>query len=357
MKCNFPLSKCIFLLVSALVLMTSCYSSGDDDTDPDLPPIDYKSGVYVVNQGSEQNTNINGTLTFYDRENERDVQSVFLTENNGLGLGNRVHSMSVFNDKAFIVVTNTRKVEVVTLNTFEYLGSISNLDLPKFILPINNNKAYVSQWGADGGTGSIQVIDLTTNAIVKTIPTRPGPEKMVRKGEFVYVCNTGGFFLDSVITKINVLTDEVVKTIEVGLSPHRLEFDRNDDLWVITRGFKNATEERDGKLALIRNDAVVQSLTVSSGAGNMVMNNARNRLYYTMQGGVFQHTIDQISIGQVPYIDFPYTALGIDPQTDHLYASDAVNFVSNGEVDIFDASGQEVNSFSVGVIPIDFWFQ
>ncbi|MEM9823885.1 MAG: DUF5074 domain-containing protein [Bacteroidota bacterium] len=344
---------CLFVLIT----LSSCYNRQSEDEDPMLPSLSYESGVYIINQGSEQNTNNTGTISFYERENERTLASVFRTENPGRELGNRLQSMTVFNGRAYFVVTNTRRVEIATIDDFKYLGTITNLDRPKYFLPINSNKAYVSQWGADVTVGSIQVIDLTTNAILKEIPTRPGPEKMIRQGDFIYVCNTGGFLLDSVITKINVLTDEIVKTIEVGLSPHRIEIDRNEDLWVITRGFKNGLDEREGRLCLLQNDEVNLSLPVPAGAGNLVINQSKNRLFYTMQGGVYDHQINQSILSQAPFINFPYTTLGLDPVTNWLFASDAINFASNGQVTVYNSGGQEVNAFSVGVVPIEFWFQ
>ena len=312
-----------------LSLLSGCFSrKSAEDEEPMLSELSYESGVYIVNQGSEQNSNNTGTISFYDRENERVIANVFRDENPGRELGNRLQSMTVFNGRAYFTVTNTRKIEIATLNDFQYLGTISNLDKPKYFLAINSNKAYVSQWGPDGTEGSIQVIDLTTNAILKELPTRPGPEKMVRQGDFVYVCNTGGFFLDSVITKINVQTDEIVKTIEVGLSPHRMEFDRNGDLWVITRGFKSGLQERKGRLCLVQNDEVSLSLPVPTGAGNLVINRDKNRMFYTMQGGVYEHQINQNVLSQAPFINFPYTTLGLDPLTDWIFASDAINFQS-----------------------------
>ena len=141
------------------------------------------------------------------------------------------------------------------------------------------------------------------------------------------------------------------------MSPHRIEFDRNGDLWVISRGFKNGLQERKGRLSLVQNDEVSLSLPVPAGAGNLVINRDKNRLFYTMQGGVYEHQINQSVLSQVPFINFPYTTLGLDPLTDWIFASDAINFQSNGQVSVYNTGGQEVNVFTAGVVPIEFWFQ
>ncbi|MEM8907144.1 MAG: DUF5074 domain-containing protein [Bacteroidota bacterium] len=352
-------SSARFFFMALVICYWACSpsTSTDDEQAPD-PPSSFASGIFVVNQGSEQNSNQTGTITFYDRTDDQATQNVFRSINSGLDLGNKVHSMTVFNELAYIVVSNERKVEVVNLNTFERLGSIStDIQVPKYFLPVGNDKAYISKWSMDSSEGWIQVVDLTTNTTIRNILTRPGPEKMLRHGDFLYVCNSGGFLLDSVVTKINILTDEVVNTIEVGLSPHRLELDRNDHLWVISRGFKSGNLEREGQLSRIENDAVVFSLAVPAGSGNLVINAARNRLYYTRPDGIYQHELNQSTLSLAPFVNFPYVALGFDPQSNTLLASDAINFASNGSVSRYDANAQLLGSFGAGVIPLEFWFE
>ena len=350
----------ICLMLSFSTLIFSCGYNRSDDTDDEEPPeISYTSGIYTINRGLEQNTIITGSITFFDRQQEVGITNVFQLENDGQNLGNGVQSMTVFNGRGYIVARDNRRIDVVDIETFKFLGSIPNLDKPRYFLPINNNKAYLSQWGPDGGTGSIQVIDLNANAVIKSIPTRPGPERLIKKDDMIYVSNSGGFFLDSVLTKINPIMDEVVETIEVGLSPQNMVIDRNNNLWVICRGFigPNGDLKRPGSLILLQNDETALEIELDPGAGNLVIENGRDRMFYTMRGAVYQHGITQTLVGAVPFIDHPYTTIGIDPQTNNIVAADAINFVSKGQVTIYNTGGQELVSYEVGIVPIEFWFQ
>ena len=50
---------------------------------------------------------------------------------------------------------------------------------------------------------------------------------MIKINGFVYVTNSGGFTADSVITKIDISSEAVVKTIEVGQGPDFIVSDNN----------------------------------------------------------------------------------------------------------------------------------
>lgn len=343
------------LLFLCLLLTWSC---GDNTEDTDeLPPMDYTKGIYVVNRGMTQNTDQFGSITYVEREHDRCVKEIFRNTNLTHNLGNAVQSMHVHGEFGYIVSTNADRIDVVRMEDFRYLGSIYGLKKPRYFMPVSDTEAWVTQWGADGIDGSIAVIDLSTNSVVRTIPTRPGPEQMIRKDDVIYVANSGGFVLDSVITKIDIESETILKTIEVGLQPQSFQIDKNNALWVIARGFESFNETRDGQLSRLFNDEITNSFTVTHGAGNLVINNAKDRLYYTMNDAVYVHPIAQSSISIVSFVNYPFVTIGIDPLTDNLIGADAKNFQSNGRIMVHSPSGEELKEFEVGILPIDFWFQ
>ena len=355
------LKKITFLLsLVVLALATSCVPQPLDDGEEDKEkgPLEFTDGIYVVNQGLTQNSDQFGSLTFVERgEDGRSIRDVFLTNNPTRELGNRTRSMHVHNGLGYIVSTNANRIDVVRLENFQYLGPITGLKKPRFLLPVSPGIAWVSQWGADGFEGSIAVVDLATNTVLRTIPVRPGPEEMVIQNGNVYVANSGGFLLDSVITKIDIESEEILKEIEVGLQPQSIEIDVNRALWVLTRGIQSFGESRDGRLVQLSNDQITREFTVDQGAGNLTINNAGDRLYYTMRGAVFAHPIAQSSISLASFIDFPYLTVAVDPRTDHIIGADARNFQVTGRIVIHSAAGEELEEHTVGIVPIDFWFQ
>ena len=109
--------------------------------------------------------------------------------------------MHIVNDKAYVLVNNSSKIEVFSTATINldagYFvtnegnfgsgnGSISYVDSynnasefdittsylntidvssPRYMAAVSNTKAYVTDWGING----VQVLDLTTNTILSTI--------------------------------------------------------------------------------------------------------------------------------------------------------------------------------------------
>ena len=76
-------------------------------------------------------------------------------------------------------------------------------------------------------TNKVYIVDLLTNTVSGEIPTATGPEKMMLVDQTLWVLNKGGFGNDSIITVIDINTDEVVKNIDVALTPSGMVEDKN----------------------------------------------------------------------------------------------------------------------------------
>ena len=162
----------------------------------------YTEGVFVVNEGPFGGT---GAITWHNPETGETVQDVFGQANNGAVLGAFVQSLTLHNGKAYIVVNGANKIVVVDAVTFVLESVIEGFELPRFFFPLDNERALVSQWGADGLTGSIAAIDLTTKQIISTAPAGKGPEKFFKTSAgAVLVANSGGFGTDSTCSIISI---------------------------------------------------------------------------------------------------------------------------------------------------------
>ncbi|MEM9921474.1 MAG: DUF5074 domain-containing protein [Bacteroidota bacterium] len=334
--------------------------SSDDDA-PDLPEItSYNdSGIFIANNGNPKD-GTSGTISFYERTRQQVVNDIFQKANNNKVLGSNVRQISVVEQQAYILVEDAEKIEIVQTSNFQSRGAVGGFERPQCFLALDNTKAYISQWGADGVNGSIKVLDLINKVVVKEIPTRSGPGQMVRKGNFVYLVNQGGFVLDSVISKIDISTDRIVKTIAVGAAPHSLQVDQNNHLWVLSRGVidrANPANSRPAKLVRISGDAIRFSLDLEAGASDLVINRTKDQLYFLNDGWIYRLGITETSLPAVPFLARSYTSLAIDPLTNHLVVADPRNLTVAGEVLIFDAQAQEISRFQAGVFPRHFWFE
>lgn len=348
--------------LSMLALTFTFTSCEKDDPEPPITtliPPSYTNGVFITNEGPFGSGS--GTVSFYSRSNATVSNDIFDAVNL-YPLGNIVQSMEIFNGKGYIVVNNAGKVEVVDATSFSSKGVITGLTSPRYFLGINNDKGYVSEWGAAGVAGAIKVIDLNTKMVTSTIATGKGAEQMVMTGNNVYVACGGGYDNDSVVTVINATTNAIVKSINVGANPSGLKVDANGNVWVLCSGKSDVSYNyitNTGKLVRIdaSADTVDLILPFALKPSNMVINGAKTVLYYSSGGKIYAHSSSASTLSSTVVINRGFYSLGIDPTNDYFYGSDAGDYTSNGKVLRYNATGVVVDSFTVGVIPGNFCFQ
>ncbi len=354
--------KNIFLIsiIAGVSILSACEKKSDKE---EAPVGQYKEGVFIVNEGPFGSGT--GTVSHYNRATRVLTNDIFQRVN-FFPLGNIVQSVNIFDEKGYIVVNNSNKIEVVEDGTFKIMGTITGLTQPRNILQIDNNKAYVTEWSDNGANGTVKVVSTAFNAVVKTINIgRKGPEKMYKKGNYVYVTCKGGLDNDSMVTVINSITDAVVKHIDAGPNPDGIVEDLSGKLWVLCTGqYKNdySSLEKTGRLVKINpnNNTVETSYPFSSiysQPSGLSINKGKTRLYYNYDGKICTQDIYASSLQTNAIVNRSFYSLSIDPVTNIIYAGDAGNFSSNGKVIRYNASGSKIDSLNVGIIPGSFFFK
>lgn len=358
-------SRFYYLLVLCLVFTFSC--SDDEGTVVDNTELAFENGYFIINEGAFSGGT--GTLSFYDREKEEVFNEIFQANNNDsqgnpILLGNVVQSMSILNETAYVVVNNANKVVIVDLEDFSYQGEINDLILPRYLLPISNQKAYITQWGEAGLDGSIAVLNTSTNTISQTIElgSGSGPEKMHFRADDnkLFVAHNGGFGRDSVITIIDTNTDMLVSKIVVGDNPESVLEDKDGTIWVLTSGYYDfvTMESTIGHLvALGDGNDIIKSFEIPSGCSDLVIDKEGENLYFLSFAGIHKHPISANEFSTEPFIATSLYGLDIDPQNGNLLGADAGDFASKGMIHTYDQTGVLQNSIEVGVIPNGFTFE
>lgn len=337
-------AKLLFLalLLPGFFLFFSC----KDDADPQPAPGKYASGIFVVNEGPFGGT---GSITWHDPATGETVSDVFARENNGAVLGQFVQSLTFHEGRGYIVVNGANKVYVVDAETFKFIDTIGGLALPRFFLPLDEHFAYVSQWGADGLTGSVARVDLRTLEVVGTIPTGHGPEKMTRGSDgLIYVPNSGGFGVDSTVSVLLPTTgQETGRAVLPGKNPASVaEFAGASPAgrYALCRGsFLDASPA--GWVGPLENST---GFATPAYGDDLVSSPAGDWLYFTAGGGIWRLAPDG---SPVRWFDQAAYGLACDPATGNLYCADARDFASAGEVAIFSPDGQRIGSFPAGIAP------
>jgi DNA-binding beta-propeller fold protein YncE len=217
--------KKLFILVFLSAVVASCIKIPKISNDSKVSFLT-GSGVFILNEGNFRWGN--GSLSFYSYDSAKIYNDLFLNIN-GRPLGDVPNSMVINGDKAYIVVNNSGKIEVVNRNTLESVTTINGLISPRNIAIINSNKAYVTSIYSD----SVAIINLTNNSISGYINLRRSSEAVVINRNKAFISNWMG---GKEVMVINNVSNKVVDSIEVGAEPESMVIDIDNMLWVLCNG-------------------------------------------------------------------------------------------------------------------------
>ena len=343
----------IGIFALAITVLASCKKDNIDDI---YVAGNYEDGYFVTNEGNFGTGN--GSISFVDEYGA--VENDVFASINSFALGDVVQSMNIINDNAYILVNGSSKIEVASV---DFMYSVATIDAvsPRYIAKVNDNKAYVTDWGING----VQVIDLLTNTISSTIACGTGPEGITVANGFAYVCNVGGFSLDSTVTIINTTTDVVETTLTVGDKPNSAVVDANGAVWVLTGGYTeydaawNVVSETAGNLVKIVGNTIEATYTFAVGnhPEDLVINDAGTTLYYSdgsWSKAVYSFQISDTDLSSTPVINKSFYGLGF--ANGYIYGTDAVDYTQQGWSFRYTENGSLVDSLQVGVIPGGYCF-
>jgi hypothetical protein len=310
-------------------------------------PTRYTSGVFVVNEGPWGGT---GTISWFNPATGEVQDSIYEKANGGAVLGQFVQSLTFHNGKGYIVVNGANRIVVVDAQTFEFLDTIGGLALPRYFLGIDYNTAYVSQWGADGVSGSVARINLWTNEVVKEIPTGSGPEKLTlsQDGTQLFVPNAGGYGTDSTLASFYLnQEDTVVRTVLPG-QKNPCCFQTGSTIYglvqrVLCRG-DWSDSNAEGWIG--KPFDLFEGFSAPKGSDDLAV--FHGAYYFTSGTAIYD-----VALNLPPRKLFDQAAYGlaVHPVTGDFYCSDAKDFNSAGEVVIRKQDGSIVGTFRTGIAP------
>lgn len=346
--------KNIKQLAILLALSIITFSCSNDDTPTFLG--EFQDGYFVINEGPFQSGT--GTITFVDKDGKA-TQNIYKATNSE-DLGNIVQSMTLHGDNAYIIVNNSNKIVVVNRYTFKKVTTIEGDDVknPRFF-EVVNGKGYVTNWGdrSKADDDFVAVIDLSSNKVSSTITVGEGPEKMVANGNTLYVALQGGGGRNNKVLAINTNNNTIEKTIEVTQTPNSL-VNANGAIWVLSSGVPSwAGTESGGALAKIVNNAVSTTYNFETKEHPSALNYDNGKLYYKLGSKIYSaSTSGEIKPETNAKFDGSY--YGLVTRNGKLYATDAKDYASEGDLKIFDLSSGNLDAtITTGIIPNGVVFQ
>ncbi len=343
----------IWVCIVLLCGITSCMEWDYSDSVEDFNVTG--AGLFITNEGNFQYGN--ATLSYYDPATNQVQNEVFFRAN-GMKLGDVAQSMSIYDNKGWIVVNNSHVIFAIDLNTFKEVGRIEDLTSPRYIHFINEEKAYVTQiW--DNRifivnpkkyeiTGYIRVPDMTMES--------GSTEQMVQYGKYVF-CNCWSY--QNRIIKIDTETDEVVAQLTVGIQPTSLVLDKYGKMWTVTDGGYEGSPYGYEAPSLYKIDAATFSIekqwrfSLGDAPSEVQLNGTRDKLYWINDDiWCMEVTADRVPVRPfLEYRDTKYYGLTVNPVNGEVYVADAIDYQQQGMIYRYSSDGKLIDEFYVGITP------
>lgn len=354
----------------SLFTFASC-SSDPDEPEPEKPGdnsgvVDGVVGLYVLNEGNMGANKC--TLDYYDYATGTYTRNIYTERNPNqvMELGDTGNDMAVFNDRLYIVVNGSHKVEVLDAKTAKRIGQV-DISSPRYIA-FDGNYGYVSSFvGGDGDNGSVVRFNLSTLALEGKVSVGKQPEELVVDGGKLYVANSGQLSpeYDNTISIVDLGTFKYTGSIEVDINMHHLRIDGQGDMWVSSRG--NYADVPANLYRLKReNGTFGKPVAVDRLCANFTI--AADYLYYygTAYDADWNMTVSYGKLGPLDKgatylgsfltpeaaaeIMAPY-AIAVHPGTGDILMTDARNYVSSGKLFCFNSKGEKQWEVTTGDIP------
>ncbi|MFT4741806.1 MAG: hypothetical protein ACJAT1_002394 [Marivirga sp.] len=335
----------IFICLVALVLFSSC----NEEESPSLS----SGNVWVVNEGNFGSAN--ATIGVYNT-NDSSYNSTAFRGANGYFIGDVLQSVKLENETAYGILNGSNTIEAFDTKTFESIETLENpsLDKPRYMSATSQGRAFVTVWGPYNtdfslSNSKVLVVDLNNMEVVDSISTAPGIEQIELIDNTLLI--TRNFFGSyRHLTMININDFSEVTDMELPDGPDELFIDSQGAAWVVCTS---------GKLVKIDIEGQKIAQTIDLGApvlGDVALFDGE---LYFLQGdkvNSIKLTSEEVTnrVSGIA-IDLPY-ALGVNPFNGDIYLGDGVNFGSEGKVLHYNAAGDLVNTFQVGIFPSQFIF-
>jgi YVTN family beta-propeller protein len=307
------------------------------------------SDVIIINEGNFGSGS--GSLSLYKSESNTVSNNRFF-QANGATIGNVAQSAYQFNNKAYIVINNSNKIEVIDINNFTSLHTITGFNSPRSFLPINQNKAYVT----DLYSNSIQVVNLNSNVVTGSIAVNGWTEDLIQHNDTVYVCDMTN---DNLLI-INPNNNTLVDSVKLGESPNSIVIDKDNIFWIMcSGGFASSSPKLIKFNPQSRTiDATFTFSNLSESPGNLKINSTGDQLYF-INVNVYKMNIYESTLPSLPIITSSgntFYEIGISPTNEEIYVSDAIDYIQDGVIFRYSSNGNIIHQFNAGVIPGDFLF-
>lgn len=343
-------SKLIFILFLLSYFLFFCRKDAPPSNQgcPQIPV--GADGVFITNEGNFMFGN--ASVSYYVEGMSEAIEDLFKPANNR-PLGDVCQSMYYFNNRFYIVVNNSGKVEVVHPTSFAASHTITGFTSPRYFLPVSNAKAYVT----DLYSNSVTIVNLSNGHIAGSIACPGWTEELRAAYGKAFVTNRS----TNKLYVISISEDKIIDSITIGSGANSLVEDKNGRLWILCSGNSAKAEHA----SLHRIDPLLHTVeksyffpSLSDAPWRLDINGTHDTLYF-LNHGVWRLPVTSQQLPSAPWIPSEgrnFYGLGIHPRKSYVYVADAIDYVQRGKVYVYKPDGTLLYTFLAGIIPGDFYF-
>jgi hypothetical protein len=300
-----------------------------------------ESSLFVVNSNSQNLSKID--LANYE------------VENNFAGLGQfpstAPNKAAVYDEHIYVVITYENVVQKLSVHDGSHVGYIYMEDsaMPNDIL-IHGNYAYVS----GNVTYRVYKIDLETDEVVGSVDVGKAPQGMTIVEEKLLVANTG-FDLSNytydpgTISVLDIADFTVIDTLDTAINPAVMEM-IDDKLHVVCSG---DYVSEFGVVQIFSADNLAFEFSIEIGGSPASIAKGTDDLVYlanSWPAGIYAYDAYSYEIVITPDDEIYYPGNVVNTFANYLAIGDAKDFVQNSTVYLYDMlENTFIDSFEVGV--------
>lgn len=302
----------------------------------------YFKGVLVINEGNFGSGN--ASISHYVGSNNTVTSSVFNSVN-GIPVGDVLQSGRKIDSLLYFVVNNSGKILVVSSETMKLKATITGFNSPRYIHEIPGNKALVTELYSN----KMYVVDLLSDTITSTIAHNGWTERIEEMNGQLYIVNRDR----NKIVVMNNSTLTITDSVLLGDGLSNMVFDKNGKIWALSSGSATIS----GRLYRIDPAGLTIEKTfsfadINARPFNLAVSPLGDQIYF-INKDIYNMGITNTMLPPNPLIqanNANYYGITVDENGD-LYVTDAVDYVQQGQVYWYNASGSLINQFKVGINP------
>ena len=268
-------------------------------------------------------------------------------------VGDIVQSLEVYKDKLIVVVNNSHMIKVydITEDGLRLPGiEISTNNSSPRELVVVDDKVYFTNWN----TKDVKVLNLFNYNIETSISVDGLPESIVSDGSYLWVgiMMNEDYSSASSVVKIDMNTNSVVETYEVGLGPTALVVDESE-VYVARTFYDENWIPFYGSSKITSSEVVMKNYGVGIACGGSVMKH-NNEVYRSFDGGIATLDFDlgiNVASKIVLYDQSPVYSTEVIG--DYIYFG-ITDYVDVNQVRVMDFNNNEIGIYDVGLLPGDF---